>query len=158
MDYESLDEYKNEQHTIMQVEQGQFWPYAPHFRKVMALVIQDMFKTKITGLSASPVTMDQTVVFVDENNNRWVVTVENCALNPEMNKIQIQFPRSKTPVSTAGSAISSKQLNDPIFSSSGMTLHAHSINSWTVPSIQDYTKFQFKPFNQSTQPPGGISS
>ena len=106
MDYELLEEYRNEQHTIMQVEQGQFWPYAPHFRKVLALVIQDMFKTKITGLSASPVTMDQTVVFVDENNNRWVVTVENCVLNPEMNKIQIQFPRSKTPVSTAGNAIS----------------------------------------------------
>lgn len=132
MDYESLDEYKNEQHTIMQVEQSQFWPYAPHFKKVMALVIQDMFKTKITGLSTSPVTMESTIVFLDENKNRWVVIVEHSVLNPEMNTIQIQFPRSKTPVSMIGNSISSKQLHDPIVSLSGLALFAHNINSWGV--------------------------
>jgi hypothetical protein len=131
MDYESLEEYKSEQHTIMQVEQGQFWPYSPHFMKSMALVIQDLFKTKITGLSTSPVAMEPTIVFLDENKNRWVVLVERCALNPAMNKIQIQFPRSKTPVSTIGNAISSKQLSDPAFCLSGLALYAHSVTEWS---------------------------
>ncbi len=132
MDYESLDEYKNEQHTIMRVEQGQFWPYSPHFMKSMALVIQALFKTKITGLSTSPVVMEPTIVFLDENKNRWVVLVERCALNPEMNKIQIQFPRSKTPVSTIGKNILYKQLNDPAFTLSGLALYAHNIAEWSV--------------------------
>ena len=95
MNYEVLPEYQVGTY-IMKVPSDQFWPFTLHFRKVVTLVIQDLFKTKITSLANNCVSMSPTLIFIDENANRWIMTVKESADVSTMNQITMYFPRSNT--------------------------------------------------------------
>jgi hypothetical protein len=130
MNYESLPEYQNAQHSVMTVPQDQFWSYTPHFKKIVALAIQDMFKTKIATLGVSTVSIEQTFVFVDEHTNRWVMTLTESPLDPCLNQISIFFPRSNTPIIVQGIQTPIKQVNDPAFAKSNLALAVSDVAHW----------------------------
>lgn len=98
MDYEADAEYRNTQITVMRVNMGEFWIYAPHFRKCMALALQTLFKTKMSMLSSSQASMEQVCVFVDEKKFRWIMVVEEDALNAGINRVYMYLPRGNTPI------------------------------------------------------------
>ena len=114
MNYEGLPDYETSSY-IMQVPCDQFWPYTPHFRKVVALAIEDLFKTRITSLGASPCTMAQALVFVDDQRNRWIVRVEESALDDKLVKIHMHFPRSNSLTVAFGQRVPAEQLIDTAF-------------------------------------------
>jgi hypothetical protein len=97
MNYEAHPEYQT--HTfIARVPKDQLWPYTPHFRRFVGLAIQELFQTKLTSLGFSAVTMEQTLVFVDDHRNRWIVRMEGSDLEPATNQIVVYFPQSDTPL------------------------------------------------------------
>ena len=126
MNYESLPEYQNAQHCVMRVGRDEFWPCSPQFRKAVALTIQALFKTKITAMAMSPVSMEQMVVFVDESGNRWIMVVDHECAEVEtdscLNRICMFFPRANTPVCVQGVPTALKPLNDPALGKSGVGL------------------------------------
>lgn len=132
MHYEALPEYQNLQHTVITIPRDQFWPYTPFFRKMVAEMIQELFKTKITYLGFDPVSIAQVLVFVDEHKNRWIMTVEEDPSDLSLIKITMFCPRSNTPTSTVGTQVHSpvKQLNDPAFASSGLSIMTHHVSAW----------------------------
>ena len=130
MNYESLPEYQNVQHCVMTVGQDEFWPYSPHFRKTVALTIQELFKTKITAVAMSTVSMEQMVVFVDESGNRWIMTLTECETDSCLNRICMFCPRGNTPVSVQTVPRSLKQLNDPAFGKNGLALIVCDVSGW----------------------------
>ena len=115
MNYEALPEYQNAQHSVMKVPLNQFWPYTPHFRKIAALAIQDLFKTTIIAVAISPVSIEQMLVFVDDHTNRWIMTVTQSPSDPHLNQISIFCPRANTPICVQGFPTNLKHLNDPAF-------------------------------------------
>jgi hypothetical protein len=131
MNYESLPEYQNAQHCVMRVGRDEFWPYSPHFRKAVALIIQELFKTKITAVAVSPVSMEQMVVFVDESKNRWIMVTDECAeADSCLNRICMFFPRSNTPVLVQGIPTPLKHLNDPALGKSCLALVVADVACW----------------------------
>lgn len=99
MDYEALPEYKMKSY-IMQVPSDQLWVYTPHFRKFMALAISELFKTKITLMSFSSSTIEQTLLFVNDQKKRWIMQLEPSDSDPHVNKIFMYFPQPNTPLAT----------------------------------------------------------
>lgn len=95
MNYEELPEYKARSY-IMQIPADHFWPYTPHFRKVVALIIEDLFTTTITSLGASACTMEQSLSFVDKHRNRFHMAVTTSASDKNLIRIEMFFPRSNT--------------------------------------------------------------
>lgn len=132
MNYEALPEYQNVQHSVMSVARNEFWPYTPYFRKIVALTIQDLFKTKIISAGFNPVSMEQTMFFVDEHNNRWLMTVTECPSDPCLNQISIFCPRANTPTSVQGVSLCFKKLNDPAFAKTGMALIVCDVAHWNT--------------------------
>jgi len=128
MNYESLPDYLNAQPTIMAVPKEQMWPYSPHFRKCVSLTLQTLFKTKIVSFCMSPVSMDQTLVFVDEQKNRWIMSTMESPDDPALNLIYMHFPRRNTPI--CGHTLQAKALSDPFLSSSGMGLVVTDTSDW----------------------------
>ena len=99
MNYETLPEYQASTY-IMHVPLDQHWPYTSHFRKVLALSISDLFKTKITALGSHSVSTCQLLIFMDDHLNRWAVLLvhmEDSASDTKLNRRFMYFPRSKTP-------------------------------------------------------------
>lgn len=133
MNYEMLPEYQTSSY-IMKVPGDQFWPFTPYFKKIAALVIQDLFKTEITCLSSSTDTMSQTLVFMDKGANRWIMTVgEPSCDHSTMYHIYMYFPRSNTPKNTTcfkttplEHLIDSSYLQDH-----GITIATIDIKHWT---------------------------
>lgn len=111
MNYEVLPEYQAPSY-IMQVSSDQLWPYTPHFRAFMTLAISELFKTNITSLGFSAVTIEQTLVFVDDMKNRWVMRIKESTLNKDLNQIYMYFPRSNTSIVVKGFKQSVEQLVD----------------------------------------------
>ncbi len=132
MNYEALPEYQNVQHSVMSVARDEFWPYTPYFRKIVALTIQDLFKTRITTVGINPVSMEQTLFFVDEHANRWLMTVTESPLDPSLNQISIYCPRADTPISVQGVPIPLKQMNDPAFGKSNMAMVVSDVSHWNT--------------------------
>ena len=130
MNYESLPEYQNAQHCVMTVGRNEFWPYSPHFRKAVALMIQELFKTRIISVGFNPVSMEQTMFFVDEHNNRWLLTVTECPSDPCLNQISIFCPRANTPTSLHGVSVCLKKMNDPAFAKTGMAIIVSDVACW----------------------------
>ena len=128
MNYESLPDYLDAQPTVMAVPKEQMWPYSPHFRKCVSLTLQTLFKTKIVSFCMSPVNMDQTLVFVDEQKNRWIMSTMESPDDPALNLIYMHFPRRNTPV--CGHTLQAKALSDPFLSSSGMGLVVTDTADW----------------------------
>jgi hypothetical protein len=95
MNYEEMPEYRGGS-FIMQIPADHYWPYTPHFRKVMALVIEDLFTTTIISLCTSACEMEQSLAFVDKHKNRWHVTVRSASSDENMIRIEMYFPRSNT--------------------------------------------------------------
>ena len=130
MSYESSPDYLNAQPTIMAVPNDQMWPYSPHFRKCVSLTLQKLFKTKIVSFCMSLVTMDQTLVFVDEQKNRWIMSTMESPDDPALNLIYMHFPRSNTPVFKSGLTCQLKALRDPSLFSFGMGLGVTDTATW----------------------------
>ena len=97
MKYEALLDYQSRS-DIMQVPCDQFWPYSPHFKKIVALAIEYLFKTKVTGLGTCSVVINQTLVFVDDVGNRWIMRVEESLQDDKLIRILMYFPRSNSPL------------------------------------------------------------
>jgi hypothetical protein len=94
MRYQSQPEYQNSTY-IMQIPQDQHWVYTPHFRKFVGLAIEKLFNSKITAMGMSIVAMEQNLVYVDEDKNRWIL----CVVEEEgetSQKIYMYFPRFDT--------------------------------------------------------------
>jgi len=97
MNYEGNAEYQNELSTLSIVDQNDYWIYSPQFKKTVALVIGELFKTKITEVSLStPVTVTQDLVLFDGHLNRWTVSFQYREPEPEKLHIVIRFPRSSS--------------------------------------------------------------
>jgi hypothetical protein len=109
MNYEMLPEYQTNVY-IIPIQKDQFWPYTPHFRKFMALAIQELFKTKISHFAMSAIAIEQTLVFIDTAKNRWIVRVENSTA--DHNKISMYFPLSDTILGVVGKATPLEFLTD----------------------------------------------
>ena len=101
MNYEKLPDYETRTY-IMQIRNDQLWPYTPHFRKVVAFAIEDLFKTKITSLGANAATMEQTLIFVDDKKNRWIMRVEESSLDEKLIRIFMYFPQSNSMTTIRG--------------------------------------------------------
>lgn len=101
MCYEELPEYKGSSY-IMQIPADHFWPYTPHFRKVVALTIENLFTTTITSLGTSACTMEQSLSFVDKHRNRFHMAVTTSASDKNLIRIEIFFPRSNTDTISCG--------------------------------------------------------
>ncbi len=130
MNYESLPEYQNAQHCVMRVGRDEFWPYSPHFRKAVALTIQELFKTKISYLAINPVAVEQTLVFVDKHGNRWIMIMTECETDSCLNKISIFCPRANTPVCMQSIPTPLKQLNDPALGKGCLALIVSDVAQW----------------------------
>ena len=130
MNYEALPEYQNMQHTVMTVPRDQFWPYTPFFRKMVALAIQDLFKTKITSLSTNSVDITQLLIYVDKHANRWIMTVEECPPDECLLKISIFFPRANTNIAVVGRPTPMNEIKDPAFGSSGLAILTMDVSQW----------------------------
>ena len=134
MNYEMLPEYQASSY-IMKIPGDQFWPFTPYFRKVAALVIQDLFKTEVTSLSSSVVTMSQTLVFVDKGANRWVMTIGESSCDcSTMYQMYMYFPRSNTLKATGCCTRTTpiEQLIDSYYlKDNGIGLVTVDINNWT---------------------------
>ena len=71
MNYEENTEYQNEFSTLSILDQNDFWIYSPQFKKIVALMISELFKTKITQVSiGTPVDVTQDFVLFDRHLNR----------------------------------------------------------------------------------------
>lgn len=114
MNYEELPEYKARSY-LMQIPADHFWPYTPHFRKVMALVIENLFKTTIISLGSSACRMEQSLTFVDQQKNRWHVTVVSSASDKNMIRIEMYFPRSNTDTISCGQRTRVDHLTDSAY-------------------------------------------
>lgn len=131
MNYEALPDYQNAQFTLMRVPTDQFWPYAPHFRKCVALALQALFKTKMVQLSASQSSMEQVLVFVDVCAHRWIVVVEGDPLDQGMNRLCLYFPRANTPVCSVSTENDAKIYAGTMLLGRGISLAATDIRHWT---------------------------
>jgi len=97
MNYEENAEYQNEHSTLSIVDQNDYWIYSPQFKKTLALIIGELFKTKITEVSfGTPVTVTQDLVLFDGHLNRWTMSFQSRESEPEKLHIVIRFPRSKS--------------------------------------------------------------
>ena len=106
MNYERDPDYLSERVCIMPIQEDQYWHHSTQFKKTIAQAIQDLFKTKIVGVSLNFVRMDPLMYFVDEESNRWGMEVEN-------SKLYAYFPRFKTRVNH--SIVYNKILSSPDF-------------------------------------------
>jgi hypothetical protein len=114
MNYEELPEYRGGS-FIMQIPSDHYWPYTPHFRKLMALVIEDLFTTTITSLCTSACEMEQSLAFVDNHKNRWHVTVRSASSDENMIRIEMYFPRSNTETISHGKPTRIEHLIDSAY-------------------------------------------
>lgn len=132
MNYEALPDYQNRQQAVMTVPHDQFWPYTPFFRKIVALVIQDLFKTKIMSMGTDPVSKDQSLVFVDEHANRWSLLIEECPQDKQLNRISMFFPRANTPFQLIGVQSKILQLGKPAPGCPGFALLVADVTHWNT--------------------------
>ena len=114
MNYEENTEYQNEFSTLSILDQNDFWIYSPQFKKIVALMISELFKTKITQVSiGTPVDVTQDFVLFDRHLNRWMVSFQSRESEPEKIRIVIRFPRSKSKVNLT-TMVDEKTISDPI--------------------------------------------
>ena len=97
--YEQDTNYQNELVTIIELGLEECWIYSPLFRKAMALMIGELFKTKIVLVSlASPESIDQPTIYIDEKEFRWALFLDYHKNDEEEygGKIRIgmRFPRN----------------------------------------------------------------
>ena len=97
MNYEALSEYKDKSY-IMHISRDQFWPYTPHFRKVMALVIETLFQTTIVSMGTNACTMEQTLIWVGDRVNRWIMYIEQGTSDEHLIRLLMSFPTSNTDI------------------------------------------------------------
>ena len=82
MDYECVQEYRDESHDLLILQAEDFWIFSPQFKKILALAIGEQLGTKITMISTSCPCEDwQTWVFMDADSNRWMVTIKGFCLS-----------------------------------------------------------------------------
>ena len=133
MNYADTAEYYNWQLEIMVLQQDDFWVYAPHFRKAMALAIGELFKTKVTMFSApATVGISQSMLFVDVHFNRWMVSItESTDSESAAGQIRVcmRFPIANTKVSHAN-VLEEGQMCDPAFNASISSVHVYDANVW----------------------------
>lgn len=132
MNYEASPEYQNAQFTLMRVPTTQFWPYAPHFRKCVALALQTLFKTKISGMSSSQASMEQLCVFVDEHRFRWIMVIEQDALDADLNRVYLYFPKAHTVTSTTSTDTTPILIADNALRTKGLAIMTIDITHWTA--------------------------
>ncbi len=112
INYETFQEYQIAQQHILQAPADSYWVHSPHFKKIMALTIERLFKTKITKISFS--VWGQCVVFIDECLNRWIVAIDEPPARGEgFRKVSMFFPRNQTPISTCTRTTPLKSLTEP---------------------------------------------
>ena len=133
MNYEASPEYQNAQFTLMRVPTTQFWPYSPHFKKCLALTLQTLFKTEILLLSSTLATMEQVCVFVDKDAFRWIVVIEEDAIQTDMNRVYLFFPRARTLTSNMMSTDTApKLLANTSLATKAIVIVTTDITHWTA--------------------------
>ncbi len=50
INHEASTDYRSTYSTLMTLQPDDYWAYTPHFKKILALSISHLFKTKITML------------------------------------------------------------------------------------------------------------
>jgi hypothetical protein len=128
MNYADTPEYYNSQPEIMLVKQDDFWVHTPQFRKVMALAIGELFKTKVTMFSA-PATVGCSVamLFIDVHFNRWLVSISESAAGQI--RVYMRFPIANTKVSHAV-VVEEGQMCSPTFNASDSCMMVQDANAW----------------------------
>ena len=96
--YESDTDYQNELVQIIELGPEECWIYSPLFRKAVALMISELFKTKIVLASlASPEAMDQPTIYIDEKEFRWAMFLDYHKKEDEdtgRTRVGMRFPRN----------------------------------------------------------------
>jgi hypothetical protein len=136
MNHEARTDYRKTYSTLMTLSQDDYWAFTPHFKKILALSISHLFKTKITLLSP-PTDLDlkNTTMLVDEHANRWIVQLVPPAGPPNLfpTAVNILFPRSGTKT-YKHDTISVRKLNVLGFEheegAAGWTLGVYDISKW----------------------------
>lgn len=105
MHYEADEQYQNEWFEIAVVDQNDYWLYSPQFIKIMGLVLNELFKTRIQYHSLpDPTVIDRDCALIDRLTNRWVVSLRTPENEPEKMRICMRMPRSVTQMCTCGMA------------------------------------------------------
>ena len=97
MVYETGEQYQNYMAEIVVLDPEDFWVYAPHFCRVFGLVLNKLFKTKISFLSTPAIgSYERGMLFVDANKFRWSSMITPSVSEPGRLRICVRFPRSDT--------------------------------------------------------------
>jgi hypothetical protein len=128
MDYEEAQEYRDASTSLFSVNADEgLWVYTPHFKQIAALVIGELFGTKITAVSmSSSFEKWQTVVLIDTMRNRWTMNFQKTG---DTLRVSLMFPFSNTRMSVITS-IEAHKLNDELTKPNGVELKAHDIRGW----------------------------
>ena len=103
MNYEADEQYQNEWFEIAVVDQNDYWLYSPQFSKVMGLMLNELFKTRIQYHSRpDPTVIDRDSAFIDRLANRWLVSLRTPENEPDKMRICMRMPRSGTQMCTCG--------------------------------------------------------
>ena len=130
MNPESIPDYHNAFHKIMEVQKDDYWVHSPQFRKVLALAISNVFKTEITMLSPPCLPyIYYTMVFVDEYKNRWIISLQESASDPNKLSICARLPRSSTKTQYSIS-MTEKELSSADFNASCVQIFVQDTKSW----------------------------
>ena len=99
MNYEGNTDYQNELFTVSVLDPTDYWIYSPQFKRTVALMIGELFKTKIVHVSVgSPVLVTQDLVFFDGHMNRWMMSFQSRENEPDKLHLVMRFPRSNSQV------------------------------------------------------------
>jgi hypothetical protein len=115
--YQDNSDYQNELFLILELDLHECWIYSPQFKKAVARMIGELFRTTISQVSiVSPVDRDQPVFFIDDHGFRWAMLVDyHCPTeNPDKLRVGMRFPRncSKKPC-TLLETLSQNSVIDP---------------------------------------------
>jgi hypothetical protein len=103
------------QKAFVMLVKDQLWAYTPHFRRAIASALQILFKTQIVGMAMCPVSVDQSVIFVDDTDRRWVFAVEAGGA------MYAFFPRPNT-ITLVINTLTAEELNDPASTANGQKI------------------------------------
>ena len=114
MSYEENVEYQNELFLLCVADKCDYWIYSPQFCKSVCVMINKLFKTKITHVSVGSC---NATAFFDKHGNRWVMTFQYRESEPERVFVGMRFPRSKSCVKVVD-ACDDKTVSEPQFNGS----------------------------------------
>ncbi len=94
-------------------------------------LFRSCFQTKIASMGFSAVTMAQSLIFVDNHKNRWIMRMEESEFDTTMNQIIMYFPLSNTPLACKAETTPIEHLIDTTYlREKGLGIITTDVGSW----------------------------